>query len=504
MHDRRDLLRAGLLAAGGLATGLFDPTAADALRRAVPDRSAWRNLRRALSPASRLYFSSTAGYTALALPQNLRYSALRPAGIVSCGSARDVQTAVRWAVRHGMPLAPRSGGHNYAGYSTTTGLLIDLRRIRAVSPRGDRLAVGGGATNSDVYRAGTGGTGLYFPGGRCPGVGVAGLTLGGGLGFNDRRWGLTCDRLVETRVVLSDGTLVRATERENADLFWACRGGAGGNFGVNTAFVFDAVRVDRQVSTVFDLSFSLKRGVEVMDAVREMLQRDERAGRLDVRVGFAHPGEGKASIAVLGQYLGTDDRLRKVLAPLLALSPTRRFIEQRGFWRAQDRLALKSGREAMAAKSLVPTRWPDEEAITAVMERIGRWRPGLPGNSGHVTLFAMGGAVSALAPSETAFPHRRAVFVIDIGASWSVKSSVDVVDGLIRQIRAIYDVLARKLRTSAAYVNFPDPDLPGWHTAYYGANYDRLAEVKSRYDPSGVFRYGQSIGSPLVAEDLAS
>ncbi|MGH8920013.1 MAG: FAD-binding oxidoreductase, partial [Actinomycetes bacterium] len=294
--------------------------------------AAWRELRRSLSRGAGLYRPGGAEYAARASPDNQRYASVRPAGVLACATEGDVATAIRWCAKHGVPFAPRSGGHNYAGYSTTPGLVISLRALKDVVPQGRRLRLGGGATNSDVYAARA--ANLYFPGGRCPEVGVAGLTLGGGLGFNDRKWGLTCDRLTETRVVLADGTLVRAADDENADLFWACRGGAGGNFGINTGFVFDAVPVARLRATVFDLTFALDAGVRVMEELRYIVDAD-RDNDFDVRVGFKHAGDGTTTLWLLGQRLGDENALRRLFRPLLQLRPTRTFIEERGFWHAQ-------------------------------------------------------------------------------------------------------------------------------------------------------------------------
>ncbi|MFI1394460.1 FAD-binding oxidoreductase [Streptomyces sp. NPDC020681] len=500
MVGRRDVLRNGARAtAVGLAAGLIggQGSAAAAAGSAAapaagPEPRAWRELRRRLSPAAALYLPGSDEFRTLALPDNLRYADVLPAGIVACATAQDVQVSVRWAAQHGVPLAPRSGGHNYAGYSTTRGLLISLRRMRDVTVQGTRLLLGGGATNSDVYAARS--ANLYFPGGRCPGVGVAGLTLGGGLGFNDRKWGLTCDRLAETRVVLADGSLVRAADDENADLFWACRGGAGGNFGINAAFAFDATPVADQIATVFDLSFDLRAGVGLVAAVQEILAADE-AGDFDVRIGFKHPGDGPAAVALLGQRLGDEAALRRIFAPVLELGPTKEFIEQRHFWSAQDYLLEKPGEGAAAAsKSLVPNRWLSPGTVESVVEWVRHWRPGTVGNSGYVTLFAMGGRSGAPAADETAYPHRDATFVIDIGTHWKPSTPQEAVQDLLVQTRTMHRTLRRELETSAAYVNFPDPDLRGWQTAYYGGNYGRLVAVKHRYDPSRLFRYDQAVG----------
>jgi FAD/FMN-containing dehydrogenase len=299
--------------------------------------------------------------------------------------------------------------------------------------------------------------------------------------------------MVATELVLADGSLVRASEREHADLLWACRGGAGGNFGVNTAFVFDAVEVTGQVATVFDLTFDAGRGAALMERLQEILQHDH-AGDVDCRVGFSVSGTGPATIALLGQYLGPEQTARRLLAPLLALSPSRSLIEQRQFWSAQDYLMMKPERSAMASASLVPDRWLPRQAVQAVVEAVTTWRPPA-GATGYLTLFAMGGHIGGVTATETAFAHRRATFVIDIGAEWRPATPDQAVGRLRAQTRALYRRLRAELGTSAAYVNFPDPDLTDWADAYYGANYRRLAQVKRHYDPGGVFRYGQSIGA---------
>ncbi|MDF3140945.1 MULTISPECIES: FAD-dependent oxidoreductase [unclassified Streptomyces] len=494
MTSRRDVLRLGAqVTAAGLAATVLDAPAAHASDG--PEPRAWRELARALSAGAGLYRPGDGEHTRLAPPDNLRYAGTRPAAIVACAAERDVQVAVRWAVKHGVPLAPRSGGHNYAGYSTTRGLLIHLRRMRGVSPVGRRsLVLGGGATNSDVYEARA--ANLYFPGGRCPGVGVAGLTLGGGLGFNDRKWGLSCDRLRSTRVVLADGSIALASDRHNADLFWACRGGAGGNFGINTGFVFDAVQVTDQRATVFDLSFGLDSAVAVTTVLQEILDQD-RSGDFDVRIGFSRTAAGAGSITILGQRLGTEDQLRPRLAGLLALRPGKRFIEQRHFWTAQDYLMAQHHPTAMASKSLVPTVWLEPHMIETIASWVGAWQPGTSGATGYVTLFAMGVHSNTPTPTATAFPHRDATFVIDIGTEWNAATPQPQVQQLLAQTRLLHRSLSRELQTSAAYVNFPDPDLPDWPAAYYGANYNRLTRVKSHYDPRHVFRYDQAVCSDL-------
>ncbi|HTZ56236.1 MAG TPA: FAD-dependent oxidoreductase, partial [Candidatus Acidoferrum sp.] len=189
-------------------------------------------------------------YSAYAQPNNLRYDAILPQAIAMCSDARDVSASILFAREYGIPLVARSGGHSYAGYSTTPGLMIDLRSMNRVAfdEQTGIATLGGGARNANVYAAFRD-RNVAITHGRCPSVGVAGLVLGGGIGFNMRAHGLTCDHLIATEIVTADGTI--RTVRGDDALFWACRGAGGGNFGINTSFAFQTYEVGPL--TVFDL-----------------------------------------------------------------------------------------------------------------------------------------------------------------------------------------------------------------------------------------------------------
>ncbi|MGW6405516.1 FAD-binding oxidoreductase, partial [Streptomyces sp. NPDC055134] len=224
MIDRRDVLRAGVLGGIGGALGLRAPeSAAAAAEAAGPvDARDWKRLADALSRGATLYRPHGSEYESLALPFNHRYAGIRPAGIVACATTKDVSASIRWARSVGLPAVPRSGlGHNYAGFSTTTGLLLNMARMKSIvstpAPGGARsrvygpmkvvhdagtVTVGAGVTNGDLHPL-LEDRGMFVPTGRCPSVGVAGLVLGGGIGFSDKMFGLTCDRLIATTVVLA-------------------------------------------------------------------------------------------------------------------------------------------------------------------------------------------------------------------------------------------------------------------------------------------------------------
>jgi FAD/FMN-containing dehydrogenase len=169
---------------------------------------------------------------------NERYGGIRPLAVLQPVDAADVQAAVRWAARNDVPITARSGGHGYAGYASARGgLVVDLRRLDRISVAGGSgsATVGPGSQLIDVYRR-LARSGATIPAGSCPSVGIGGHALGGGMGLAGRRFGLTCDNVTALRIVTADGRLLQCDADTNPDLFWACRGGGGGNFGIVTRF----------------------------------------------------------------------------------------------------------------------------------------------------------------------------------------------------------------------------------------------------------------------------
>src|SRR4051794_2763317 len=227
--SRRELLeRGGRLA---LALPLAGP-----LAWAAPPTGIFAELARRLQ--GDVVTPGEAGYDQARVLYNTRFDAVRPRAVVFCESLQDVERTVHWARKHKVRIAPRSGGHSYGGYSTTTGVVVDVSRIAAVSVDAQhRAAVGAGARLIDVYdRLWL--RGVTVPAGTCPTVGIAGLALGGGIGFAARKFGLTCDNLVEARIVLANGKALNCNAREHPDLYWALRGAGGGSFGIVTRLVF--------------------------------------------------------------------------------------------------------------------------------------------------------------------------------------------------------------------------------------------------------------------------
>ena len=295
------------------------------------------------------------GYLAASVPYNRRYAGILPGGVALCADVRDVQTALRWALSYKVPFAARSGGHSYGGYSASRGLVISLARMNSVrvNARARTITLGAGARNRDLY-ASLAGTGVAAPSGRCPTVGISGLLLGGGFGFSSRHLGLTCDQLLETEVVTADGEVLRVTPRSHSDLFWACQGGGGGNFGINTRFTLRASPVG--AVSVYRLVWPWAKAATVLDAVLGLMSAAPdalscRVG-LDVSGNVSGGGAPERSVSALGLYFGPSQDLAGLLAPLLAAAwPSEQLIEDRDYVAAQKVLARNVPAGKFASKS---------------------------------------------------------------------------------------------------------------------------------------------------------
>jgi FAD/FMN-containing dehydrogenase len=415
---------------------------------------------------------------------NARFDAIRPLAVVQPIDARDVQAVVRWAAREGVRIAARSGGHSYGGYSTTPGVVVDLSRLAGVRAAGGRATVGAGARLGRVY-ARLADAGVAIPAGTCPSVGIGGLVLGGGYGFASRAWGLTCDALAEVDVVTADGRLLRCNSRQNADLFWACRGGGGGSFGIATRFVFRTRRVSSGSRFVATWPW---------DAVEEVVERFLRwAPTAPDALGAICrlAAGGSPSVQVFGQFLGDEEELKRVLRGLTEGLSSPRLTTAPSSW-----LDLVRRWGGCGTRSLEECSRPEPQAFAAASHYLARplSRAGLAAlrtaiesrgsESGAILIDTYGGAINRVAPAATAFVHRRMLASLQIFA---------VGDGSARAwTRATRDAL-RPHASGFAYQNYIDPSLRGWQRAYYGANLPRLARVKRKYDPKNLFRFAQSV-----------
>lgn len=449
----------------------------------------WAMLAKAVS--GRVLRPGEAGFGAASIPFNERFAATTPAGVVTVADTDDIRHAVRWARSVGVGAVARCGGHSYAGNSVSTGLVIDLSRLNTVTADGSTglVEVGAGATMADVYAA-IQPHEMAFALGNGAGVGIAGLTLGGGCGATSRVHGLTADALVATTVLTADGELLRCDATENADLFWACRGGGGGNFGINTSFTFQA----RPVSdcSTYLLLFDRADAEKVFTVAQQIVGTapDEFAAR----TGISTTGSD-AIVSVIGQHLGPAAELREILDPLLSVAgPRRADIDDRTYWEAKDDLLHDTAGGSFAARTNILTEPLPDAGIEAMLAMVGSWPgSGNPDGAG-AALFSWGGAVNRVGVSDTAFPHRDAMFLLALDTSWMATDPASTVERNLGWLAELGDALA-PFGTGRSYLNFTDPELESWRTAYHGVNHERLVEIKRRHDPDGFFTFTQGIGT---------
>jgi len=422
-----------------------------------------------------------AAYDEARLDFNARFSRY-PAAIVVCSSTEDVQNAIRWAGYHAIPLRARSGGHSYEAYSVVDdGLVIDVGGLNGVvvDPARGEAVVGAGVRLLDLYRR-LWDYGVTLPAGTCPGVGIAGLTLGGGVGFLSRQYGLTCDNLLAIDLVDANGEALRASEGEHADLFWALRGGGGGNFGIATTFTFRVHPIGDVV--VFSISWPWDDAALVLDAWQRWAPFIDN--RLTAGLTIGPPSD--VTITCAGQFTGALADLPPLLDPILgAGTPGAPSISTMPFLAAAEQFAGPGGAQSRFKNaSAMVYELLSGGAIATLVAHIRV----APTGDNLVGCFPLGGAIGAVPPGATAFPHRHALFDLQYQAYWQDDADAAADIAWVRGIRE-----AMLPYTVGAYVNYIDADIPDWQTAYYGSNLPRLMDVKATYDPDDVFNGPQSI-----------
>jgi FAD/FMN-containing dehydrogenase len=443
------------------------------------------------------------GYAKARLVYNERYDGRHPLAVAQPLDTRDVQALVRWAGRHATRLAMRSGGHSYAGYSTTAGgVMVDLRRLRGVAY--DRAAgtarIGPGAQLVDVYSA-LASHGRTIPAGSCPSVGLGGHVLGGGMGLAGRRFGLTLDNLRAATIVTADGSALRCDAYTNADLFWALRGAGGGSFGVVTKLELAVHPVSN--ASWFFCSWPWSAAGDVL-AAWQALAPHAPDGLTSILT--LSTGSGSPRVTAIGQHFGTPAQLRSLIAPLTRVRGASLSSGSSGYLDLMRRWAgclhgslaachtrgTRPGgmldRARFAAKSDYVASPLDAAGRRALVRAVERRQAAPAGGSGALILDAYGGAINRVAADATAFVHRDELFCVQELAYFPASGTRSA----LRWLGDTHAALAPHA-SGHAYQNYTDPDLAGWRHAYYGGNYARLTQVKRRYDPTNRFRFAQSI-----------
>lgn len=438
----------------------------------------------------RVRVAGHAGFESATMPFNKRYADVRPSAVLSVRNATDVARAIRWARAENVSVVARGGGHSYAGHSVGPGLVLDLRALDTIEVDRDRgLVTVGGGTRSGALYAALEQHDLAIPLGNSDEVGVGGLVLGGGVAAVSRSFGLTADALVRTEIVLADGSTKVCSATENTDLFWACRGGGGGNFGVNTSFTF-RTRTPVPSSTCL-LLWSWHHAREVLATMQDIMA--EAPDEFAARIGVNRAGDGPGVVSVIGQHLGPAAELRELLSPALEIArPERVEIADRGYWAAKDYLHHETSGDPFAVRTRCTPKPLSENGTEAIVSALQRWPGSSNPDGAGVALFTWGGAINRIPVADTAFPHRDTLFLISMDTSWRSTDPAQRVWCNLEWLDGLYEEMGDHA-TDASYVNFTDPALTDWETAYYGPNHPRLAQIKHRYDPDGFFDFPQAI-----------
>ncbi|MGW4524405.1 FAD-binding oxidoreductase [Amycolatopsis sp. NPDC004378] len=487
--DRRAFLRvAGVSAAGAVAAACgsgspSDPVASTApplpttsgppISRPPTGPPNWDDLRTKLTGG--LLRPGGDGYDTAKHAFNPLFDGNNPVAVATAATPQDVQACVQGAAGR-LTLAARSGGHSYAGYSVPEGgLIVDVSALNNVDVQGTQAVIGAGAKLKDVY-AGLARAGRALPAGSCPTVGIAGLTLGGGIGVLSRKYGLTCDHLSSAQVVTADGKLVTASASSEPDLFWALRGGGGGNFGIVTEFTFDTDPAPNV--TVFSLRFPAGSAADVLGAWQQWIA----AMPPELWANCVLSGGSPVQCRVGGCYVGGASGLNTLLNNLTANAgarPTQRTVKSLDYLGAMNYFAGSSERQSFLGSSRIITSPVDAGKVVALAD----------GRAGMDLLIdGLGGKVAEPAKDATAFWHRDALASVQVYAPATTKTRSQVAD-------SIGEVVAGLAAAGAGggYVNYIDPALPDWKAAYYGDNAKRLGDIAKKYDPFNVFRFGQGV-----------
>ena len=417
----------------------------------------------------------------------------RPAVIVQCVQPDDVQPVIRFARKNGLELSIRGAGHNIGGNALCdNGVTIDFSKMKKVRvDAGKRRAyVEPGATLADLDEA-TQAHGLATPVGINSTTGIAGLTLGGGFGWLTRKYGMTIDNLISVEMITSDGEKIRASQNENTDLFWAVRGG-GGNFGVVTQFEFQLFPLGPQIVAGL-IVFPFNQAKQILTKYRQFVTSAPEELNVWVVLRKAPPlpflpetVHGKEVVILPIFYLGAVAETEKLIAPLRAFGTAlgehigaQPYVQ---WQKAFDPLLTPGARNYWKSHNFTELA---DGALNSIIEFAGK----LPSPQCEILIGLIAGAPNRIAADAMAYGHRDARFVLNVQGRWDEATDDKKCIGWARQ----FFKATAPYASAGAYVNFMTAEEGDRVAAAYGSNYERLVEIKRRYDPENVFHFNQNI-----------
>jgi FAD/FMN-containing dehydrogenase len=427
------------------------------------------------------------------LPAANTRTQLSPALRAVCKTAHAVSVMVDWVRSNQLSFAVRCGGHSYEGCSQSADVVIDLRGMASISvdTSANLVTAGAGASLYQIYQA-VAAHGLALQAGSCPTVGISGHILGGGHGLLARSHGLTCDSLQQITLVDSQSRILTVNATSGPDLYWACKGGGGGSFGIATEFVLHVFPLNSAL--VFGVSWKLSQANAAKLFAAWQAWAPNAPSNITSIMKVQSAGSGMITLRCIGQSVGTETELRAQLHPLVAMhAPSSALsLQSLSFLNAVKHFAGPLDYESvyMKAKSDYVLTPLAADAVAAMMAAASA-------ASGVALLCdSYGGKIADVAAADTAFPRRAGTqFCIQYYSSWTRAADTPA---HLAAVAKVYAAM-RPFMPGASYVNYCDLDLPDYPDAYWGDNLPRLMEVKQQYDLENLFHHAQSVPLPPQA-----
>lgn len=413
-----------------------------------------------------------------------------PLVIIYCHNEEDVSNAVLWARENSIKIRVRSGAHSYEGYSTGDDVaVIDVSKMNQIKIDGNSgyVKIGGGVRNREIYEV-LGAKGYLFPGGGCPTVGVVGLILGGGWGYSSRFLGLACDSLIEVEMINYEGEILILNKESNSDLFWACMGSGGCNFGIITSMTIKLKeKIDQ--GTLININFpsiSEEDNIKVIQTLQEIYKDLDR--KMNLKTAIYNSAERGRGVKITGLFYGDSKRARKILAKLRDITSSIEFDVRDMSVLECNRFIQDSHPDYEKYKSTGRFVYKDYsyEEIKNLIEIIDS--PSEGSTYAAISFYGAGGAISDINNLDTAFYYRDAKFIMGIQSVWEDDECSSLNKEWLKERFKIIKEL-----TKGSFVNFPLDELENYEDEYYAENADRLKQIKVKYDPFNVFNYPQVI-----------
>lgn len=415
-----------------------------------------------------------------------------PLAIVYCQTEKDIQATLAYAKKYQYDLRIRSGGHHYEGYSNGHDVIvIDISKMNAITidEQQRKVIIQGGVRNEALYKA-LGEKNYPFPGGGCPTVGVAGLTLGGGWGYSARFLGLAADSLLELELINADGKKVIANNKVNPELFWACKGAGGGQFGVVTKLTFKLPNKVNSATWIY-LDYphcTLAEKKQIIATWQEVFKTVDP--RLNLKMSIYHSDERGKGIFMTGICYGDARLTHELLMPFKSLACSMILKLEEGPILKVNQMIQDSHPpyEKYKSNGRFLMTYLEEAEIEALVNLVEVKPEGAYYTA--LSFYGMGGKIEQVAKEDTAFYYREAKAIIGLQAVWEDQEAAPLSrEWVCHQLKQI------ERYTEGAFVNFPLAELRDYETAYFGNHKERLRKIKTKYDSKNDFSFPQSIST---------